>query len=71
MDADAQLDALVSRRIRVAVGHAALELYGTPRRIHCAGKFYEHAVACALDDAAAMLGHLGFEKFPAVGIETS
>src|SRR5262245_31612973 len=62
MDADAELDPLGLRYLRVLVSHAALNFDGASRCIDGTGKFDEHAIASGLDDAAAMFGDCGVDK---------
>src|SRR5262249_38663920 len=60
MDADAKLDAFILRHRCITFDHAALDLNGTPRRVHGTCELNQDTVARPLDDSAAMLGDLGF-----------
>src|SRR5208283_4784077 len=62
IDADAQLDAVVCRDIRVPVGHRLLHRDRAAHRIDDAGKFHQQAVAGGLDDAAMMLGDFRIDE---------
>src|SRR6516164_1854886 len=65
----AQLDVVVRRDTRVALGHRLLH---RDRAAHCiddAGELYQHAVAGGLDDAAVVLGDLRIEKLTAQCLE--
>ena len=62
IDADAQLDAVVRRDIRVPLGHRLLHLDRAAHRIDDAGKLHQHAVAGGLDDAAVVLGDLRIDE---------
>jgi hypothetical protein len=52
VDPDAQLDPLLRRGGRVAIGHPALDLDRTPDGIHNAGKLGQKTVAGVLYDPA-------------------
>jgi hypothetical protein len=69
IDADAQLDAVVSPDARVPFGHRLLHLDRTAHRINDTGKFDQHAVTGGLDDAAMVLGDLRIEKLAAQRFE--
>src|SRR5262245_53400262 len=58
IDADSKLDTLVGRHIGVAIGHTALNINGAAHSIDHADELHQNAIACCLDDAAAMLGDL-------------
>src|SRR6516162_5727824 len=59
IDADAELDPLLRRHMRVALGHPSPYLDGAAHRIDDAGEFDEQPVAGGLDDAASMVFDLG------------
>src|SRR5262249_54027377 len=69
VDADTELDALVGSHSRVALGHTALQLDGAPDGIHGANELDQNPVASTFDDASAMFGDIGFEKFAPVCVE--
>jgi hypothetical protein len=62
MNADAKLDAALGRQASVALGHAILHLDGAAHGVHHAAEFYQHAVACALDDATVVDRNRGFDE---------
>jgi hypothetical protein len=55
MDADAELDATLGRKTRVALDHAILHLDCAANGIDDASELYEDAVSGPLNDAAVML----------------
>jgi len=65
IDANSELDLLGLGDLGVPFGHIPLNLDGAAQRIHHAGEFDQHAVACSLDNTAMMLGDSGIdERFP-------
>ena len=70
IDADAQLDALVLRHGGIAFDHAPLDVDRTTGGIDRAGEFDQHAIACALDDAASVLCDLGVKEFAPMRVES-
>jgi len=62
MDADAELDATLRRKTRVALDHAILHLDCAANGIDDASELYEDAVTRPLDDAAVMHGDGGIDQ---------
>ena len=62
MDADAELDATLRRKTRVALDHAILHLDCAANGIDDASELYEDAVTRPLDDAAGMHGDGGIDQ---------
>jgi len=69
IDADAEDDALVLGHARIAADHAALDYHCAPDRIDDTGKFDQRAVACGLDDTAAMTGNRPVNQRSAMGFQ--
>jgi hypothetical protein len=69
MDADAELDATLRRKTRVALDHAILHFDRAANGIDDASELYEDAVTRPLDDAAVMHGDGGdrSDRFAALG----
>ena len=61
-DADAELDATLRRKTRVALDHAILHLDCAANGIDDASELYEDAVTRPLDDAAVMHGDGGIDQ---------
>jgi len=66
VDPDAKLDPFFLRGSPITLGHPALDLHAAPHRVHHARELREEAVAGGLDDAAMVLGDLGFDELPEV-----
>jgi hypothetical protein len=64
VNADAELDPLVLRRVDILFGHATLNFVGTSYRVDRAGELSNSAVPGILDDTTVMLGDFGIEKRP-------
>jgi hypothetical protein len=63
MDADAELDAALRRKTRIAFDHAVLDLDGAADRIDHASELDDAAVAGALHHAPVMYGDgVGHER---------
>jgi len=62
VNADAELDPLVLRRVDILFGHAALNFVGTSYRVDHAGELSNSAVPGILDDTSVMLSDFGIEK---------
>ena len=62
VDADAELEALVSRLRLVRHRHGPLHVDRAPQRRVCAAEFEEHPIARGLDDMTAVLGNLGIDQ---------
>ena len=56
MNSDTELDFGFLRYVRVLLGHAALDIRGTPRCINRACEFHQHSIACGLHYASAVRG---------------
>jgi len=69
IDTNAKPDALLLGQIGSAVKHAALHLGGTAHRVDDAGKFRQQPVARGFDDATMVLGDLGINQLPAMGLQ--
>jgi hypothetical protein len=62
IDAHTELDPLLGREIGIPAVHPALEIKGTPDRVHHGGKFDKNAVACGFHDPAAMERNGGIDQ---------
>ena len=69
VDPHTELDPPLRRGVRVALGHPPLHLDGAADGIHDARELGKKAVAGGLYDAASVLGDLGVDQFPKVGLE--
>src|SRR5690242_10324611 len=69
IDADAKLDAFLSRNIGIAFNHAALDVDGAAHRVDDTSMLDEHAVAGGLDDTAAVFGNLRIDEFFAMSLK--
>jgi hypothetical protein len=69
VDADAERDALVRRQRGIAFGHCRLQFAGATQRVDDAGELDQEAVACCLDDPAAMAVDLWIDHFGAERLE--
>src|SRR5207249_7534876 len=62
IDAYTELDPLLGRETGIAAVHPALDINGTPNRVHYGGKLNENAVAGGLHDPAAMERNGGIDQ---------
>src|SRR5438552_17360858 len=69
VDADPEGDALVLWRVRISVGHSALDLDSAPDSIDHARKLSQKAVAGVLHDPASMLLALRVDQLPEVRLQ--
>ena len=67
IDSDAEHDAAVLGRIRVALAHAVLTGDGRTHRVDNAGELREQPVAGGLDHASPVLGDARFNQFGKMG----
>ena len=70
IDADAEADALVLRRVRLPLGHALLDQHGALHGVDHAAELAQRAIAHELDDAAVVLGDQRLDEALAVVLET-
>ena len=70
VDPNPELDPLLWRSGRVAVGHPPLHLHGAPDGVDHAGELGQEPVAGGLDDTPPVLGDLRLDQVPEVGLET-
>jgi len=70
VDPDPELDPLIRRGVRIAIGHTPLDLDRTTNGIHDACKLCQEAVASVLDDPAAVLGDIGIDQLPEVPLQS-
>ena len=61
IDADAEFDAPIGRRVDITFGHVVLDVDRAAHGIDNAGEFNQHTVAGCFDDAAAMFLDLGID----------
>jgi hypothetical protein len=66
VDPDPELDALLGRDARAALGHPPLHLHGTPDGIDHAGELGQEPIAGVLHHAPAMFPDLGLDQLPKV-----
>src|SRR5262249_44278959 len=71
IDTDAEPDAPFLGQLRLAVEHAALDFGRTAHRVDDTGEFHQHTVPGGFDDAAATLGDLWVDQFPAQRVQAS
>jgi hypothetical protein len=69
VDPDPELDALLRRGARVAIGHPALYLDCAPDGVHHAPKLGQETVAGVLYDPAPVLGDLGVDQLTEMSFE--
>ena len=69
IDADAELDPAIFGNGGVSLGHGALDFHGAAHCIDRTCKLDQRAIACSLDNAAAMFGNLGIDEFASDGLE--
>src|SRR6266516_3448575 len=69
IDADAKLDPLLLRHIRVALGHSPLDIKGTTHRVHNAAELGQQPVAGVLDNSPTVLSNLGVDEGAQVILE--
>ena len=69
IDPDAELNALVFRKIGVAFGYGSLCLCGSTNRIDDACELGQHPVAHEFDDTPMVLGDLGIDEVRAQCLE--
>src|SRR5262249_6556271 len=62
IDADAKLDPLLLGHVRVALGHASLDIDSAAHRVHDAAELSQQAIAGALDNAPTVLRDLGINE---------
>ena len=67
VDADPKLDALLRRRVGVALDHAALDFDGAADRVHDAREFHQHPVAGGAHDPTGILRDLGLDELAPMG----
>jgi hypothetical protein len=67
VDPDAELEALFSRKIGVALDHRLLPLDGAANRLDRAGKLDQQPITGGLDDPAVVPGDAGLDQFPPAG----
>jgi hypothetical protein len=65
IDANAELDPIVARNRRIALGHCRLHFDRAAQRVDDAGELNQQTVAHHLDDPAMMLGNLGIRHLGA------
>ena len=63
VDADAELDLLLCRSVRIALGHAALDLCSAPDGINHAREVGKEAVARVLDNPPSAFRDLRIDEF--------
>jgi len=71
VDADAEHDALILRRRRIAAHHPPLHGERAADRVDDASELDQHAVARGLDDVAAVAGDRGVDELATVCLERS
>jgi hypothetical protein len=64
VDPDAELDPLVRRESRIALGHFALDICRKAHSVNHAGELGQKAVASPLDCPAPVLGNLRLNQLP-------
>jgi hypothetical protein len=65
VNADAKIDPEFRRHINILSSHLSLDFHPATRCIDGTGELNQHAIACGLDDAAAMGGNPGIDnRFP-------
>src|SRR5262249_58790468 len=66
---NANLDALVRRYIRVALGHTALNIDSAAHSIDNANELHQRPISGGFNNSAAMFGDLRIDQFFAVRLE--
>ena len=69
IDADAELDPTIRRRLGVAFSHGVLDFDRASHRVHDALKLDENAVASVLDRAARVFADFGIDHLSEVRFE--
>jgi len=69
IDANAKLDAFLSRDIGIAFNHTALDVDGAAHRVDNASMLDEHAVTGGLDDTTPVFPDFRIDEFFAVPLE--
>jgi hypothetical protein len=69
LDANPESDALVLAGLRVALRHPTLNLSSAAHRVHDTRKLRQYSVPGVLYDAAPVLGDLGVDQFPEMGLQ--
>jgi len=69
VDPDPELDPLIRRGVRIAIGHTPLDLDRTTNRVHYARKLRQEAVASVLDDPAPVVRDLWIDQLLEMGLE--
>ena len=62
VNADPKFDAVILRRIRIAMAKTPLQFGRAGDRIYDAGEFHQHAITGEFDDTALMLADLGINE---------
>jgi hypothetical protein len=69
IDPDPELDPLLQRGARVAIGHAPLHLDGAPDGLNHARELGKEAVPGVLHDPAPVFGDLRLDQVPEVSLQ--
>src|SRR5215472_7940292 len=69
MNTNAEFDLFVLRYRCIALGHASLDFKGAAGSVHGACELNQYAIAGPLDDAAAIICDLRFQKLAPMNIE--
>jgi len=69
IDPNAELDPPFLRHVGIALGHAALDIDGTPDRVHYAAELSQQPISGVLDNPPTVLGYLGIDEGAQVVLE--